>query len=249
VEEFSTQRIFLGFYHNSSGKVKNKILSCIFSEKIHFDENRDAAFIDLNSNFVIITIKKSIIFLIIKFILTEFIKPHMLETKKIMKKVLISLAFLFISLSTFAQEESNTYNNPAFLKSVQGTWIHDTPGDWWNKAVIKGDIITLYNAKPSKGRWNDRREGYNENVILKVTSSYKVVKKGRNNYNGKPYTKSYSILETTRIDYGNHKGPFFSMSNGMLEQWGLDSQDNTGANPESPSVIFRKVPSNYNPWQ
>jgi hypothetical protein len=33
----------LGFYHNSSGKVKNKILSCIFSEKIHFDENRDAA--------------------------------------------------------------------------------------------------------------------------------------------------------------------------------------------------------------
>jgi site-specific DNA recombinase len=33
----------LGFYQNSSGKVKNKILSCIFSEKIHFDENRVAA--------------------------------------------------------------------------------------------------------------------------------------------------------------------------------------------------------------
>ena len=33
----------LEFYQNSSGKVKNKILSCIFSEKIHFDENRDAA--------------------------------------------------------------------------------------------------------------------------------------------------------------------------------------------------------------
>ncbi len=33
----------LGFYQNSSGKVKNKILSCIFSEKIHFDENKVAA--------------------------------------------------------------------------------------------------------------------------------------------------------------------------------------------------------------
>ena len=33
----------LEFYQNSSGKVKNKILSCIFSEKIHFDENKVAA--------------------------------------------------------------------------------------------------------------------------------------------------------------------------------------------------------------
>jgi hypothetical protein len=33
----------LEFYQNSSGKVKKKILSCIFSEKIHFDENKVAA--------------------------------------------------------------------------------------------------------------------------------------------------------------------------------------------------------------
>ena len=33
----------LEFYQNCDGKTKNKILSCIFSEKIHFEENRDAA--------------------------------------------------------------------------------------------------------------------------------------------------------------------------------------------------------------
>ena len=33
----------LNFYRKSDGKIKKKILSCIFSEKIHFDENRDAA--------------------------------------------------------------------------------------------------------------------------------------------------------------------------------------------------------------
>jgi len=33
----------LYFYQNSDGKTKKKILSCIFSEKIHFDENKDAA--------------------------------------------------------------------------------------------------------------------------------------------------------------------------------------------------------------
>ncbi len=31
------------FYQNSDGKTKNKILSCIFSEKIYFDEKKDAA--------------------------------------------------------------------------------------------------------------------------------------------------------------------------------------------------------------
>jgi len=33
----------LEFYKNSDGKTKKKILSCIFSEKIHFDENKVAA--------------------------------------------------------------------------------------------------------------------------------------------------------------------------------------------------------------
>jgi hypothetical protein len=33
----------LDFYRSSDGKTKKRILSCIFSEKIHFDENRDAA--------------------------------------------------------------------------------------------------------------------------------------------------------------------------------------------------------------
>jgi len=33
----------LEFYQNSDGKTKKKILSCIFSEKIHFDENKVAA--------------------------------------------------------------------------------------------------------------------------------------------------------------------------------------------------------------
>lgn len=33
----------VGFYRNSDGKTKKKILSCIFSEKVHFDENKDAA--------------------------------------------------------------------------------------------------------------------------------------------------------------------------------------------------------------
>ena len=33
----------LEFYQNSNGKTKKKILSCIFSEKIHFDENKVAA--------------------------------------------------------------------------------------------------------------------------------------------------------------------------------------------------------------
>jgi len=33
----------LYFYQNSDGKTKKKILSCIFSEKIHFDENKVAA--------------------------------------------------------------------------------------------------------------------------------------------------------------------------------------------------------------
>ena len=31
------------FYQKSDGKTKNKILSCIFSEKIYFEENKDAA--------------------------------------------------------------------------------------------------------------------------------------------------------------------------------------------------------------
>ena len=38
-----TPRNLLEFYQNSDGKTKKRILSCIFSEKIHFDENRDAA--------------------------------------------------------------------------------------------------------------------------------------------------------------------------------------------------------------
>jgi len=33
----------LEFYQNGDGKTQKKILSCIFSEKIHFDENKDAA--------------------------------------------------------------------------------------------------------------------------------------------------------------------------------------------------------------
>jgi len=33
----------LEFYQNSDGKTKKKTLSCIFSEKIHFDENKVAA--------------------------------------------------------------------------------------------------------------------------------------------------------------------------------------------------------------
>jgi site-specific DNA recombinase len=33
----------LEFYQKSDGKSKKKILSCIFSEKIHFDENKVAA--------------------------------------------------------------------------------------------------------------------------------------------------------------------------------------------------------------
>jgi len=33
----------LEFYQHSDGKTKRKILSCIFSEKIHFDENKVAA--------------------------------------------------------------------------------------------------------------------------------------------------------------------------------------------------------------
>jgi len=31
------------FYQKCDGKTKNKILSCIFSEKIYFEENKDAA--------------------------------------------------------------------------------------------------------------------------------------------------------------------------------------------------------------
>jgi hypothetical protein len=33
----------LEYYQKSDGKTKNKILSCILSEKISFDENKDAA--------------------------------------------------------------------------------------------------------------------------------------------------------------------------------------------------------------
>lgn len=165
-------------------------------------------------------------------------------------KISISVVFIFIFFNSYSQEQVETFDNPAFLASVQGTWIYDSPGDWWHKAVIKGNYISLYNAKPSKGRWNDSREGNNENVVLEVTSSYKVVKKGRSNYDGKPYTITYSILTTRRIDNGNnHKGPFFSMSEGKLTQWGLDSQDNSNANPQKPTVVFRRVPNNYNPWQ
>ena len=87
----------------------------------------------------------------------------------------------------------------------------------------------------------DRIEGVNLTVICK---------KGRNNYDGKPYTSSYSILETIRIDNDrNHMGPYFTIKNGKLEQWGPDNLDNSTANPQEPTVIFRKVPSNYNPWQ
>jgi hypothetical protein len=168
-----------------------------------------------------------------------------------MKKIITIFSFFLVSFFSQAQEETNVYENPAFLKSVQGTWIFfDKPGNRWKKVVIKNNIISLFNATPSRGRWNDRREGNNENVVLKVVSSFKVVKKGRSDYDGKPYTTSYSILETIRIDGGNnHKGPFFSISNGKLEQWGLDSQDNSGANPTSPTEIFRRVPNNYNPWK
>jgi len=42
---FDSRQIFsiLPCYQKSEGKTKKKILSCIFSEKIHFDENKVAA--------------------------------------------------------------------------------------------------------------------------------------------------------------------------------------------------------------
>lgn len=165
-----------------------------------------------------------------------------------MRKLFSVLLLLIFYFSVSAQETTKTYDNPAFLKLVQGTWIFDQPGEWWHKAVINNNSITLYNASPKKGRWNDEREGNNEIIRLKIIACYKVVKSGRSDYDGRPYTKSYSIIETTRIDRDNHVGPYFSMSNGKLEQWGLGSQDNKNNNFTNPYVTYRKSISTYNPW-
>jgi hypothetical protein len=162
---------------------------------------------------------------------------------------IIIWVILIFSESVFSQDVKTT-NDPLFLKKVQGTWIYNKPGDrWWYKVVISGNNITTYNAKPNKGRWNDEREGRNEIIHLEITRCYKVTKQGWSDYDGKPYTKSYSIIETSRIDRDNHIGPYFSMSNGSLERYGDTSQELSKNAYEYDPVIYRKVPANFNPWQ
>ena len=165
-----------------------------------------------------------------------------------MKNFILSSGLVFISIVAFAQDITTT-NDPGFLKKIQGVWVSTPSGSYWHKVVINGNSITTYEASPSLGRWEDQREGNNSVIHLEVTGSYKNRKSGRSEYDGKAYSTSYSIVETIRSDRNNHVGPFFSLSStGKLEQYGNASQSHNNGHPNNPYVVYRRVQSNYNPW-
>ena len=166
-----------------------------------------------------------------------------------MKNFILCVFFILSSIHLNAQDET-TENDPMFLKKMQGTWISTPNGGPWNKIVINGNDMTTYEAKPSTGRWNDERESTNEIIHLAVTSSYKVKRNSRSDYDGKRTSTSYSIVTTLRTDRNNHTGPYFSLSNdGKLQQYGLSSINyNKGFMGSGPSIVYRRVQSNFNPW-
>jgi hypothetical protein len=170
-----------------------------------------------------------------------------------MKNIFPFIVFLLFAITIKAQD-SKVLPDPLFLKKVQGTWMNTRPGTYWNKVVISGNNITTYAASPGKGRWNDEREGRNEIIHFDIVDSYKVVKKGYSDYDGKAYTSVYSIIRTRssgNYNVNGNTGPFFSMSqSGKLEQYGISNGDyDRNKHPDEPTIIYQKVLSNYNPWK
>lgn len=55
-EDVSTLELFVEFYKKGSGVMKRRILSCIFSEKIYFNEEKDETIIYTNPIEVILEI-------------------------------------------------------------------------------------------------------------------------------------------------------------------------------------------------
>lgn len=184
-----------------------------------------------------------------------------------MKKIKLSILILFLfgnleaqprfinlNYKSKADTPLSTIDDPALLKQAQGTWVFDEEfRNPWYKVVINGNYITTYYGYPEKGRWNDESDGRNEIGHLKIINCYKITTNGRYSWDGKPYSLSFSVIET---DYDNNKiGPSFRIKEGKLLQYGRTEfwgsgiiSSNNGKIITDPNITLRKVPSNYSPW-
>ncbi len=185
-----------------------------------------------------------------------------------MKKIVLSILILFLignleaqprfinlNYKSVAETPSSTIDDPALLKQAQGTWVYDEVGSYrWYKVVVNGNNITTYYGHPERGRWNDEHESLNEIGHLRIINCYKITTNGRYSWDGKPYTLSFSVIET---DYDNNEmGPCFRISQGKLLQYGKAEMrgsgiisSNNGKIITTPDITLRKVASNYSPWE
>jgi len=145
-----------------------------------------------------------------------------------MKKLLILAILCYAFAGSLKSQENTVKDDPAVLKSIQGTYAITEEGKQWNKILIKGDTLKLYEAWPAWGKFN-------------LVGSFKIIKSGTVSYrdpnNGKLIVEQFIEMEKNNYFMWNRVFPKTDQAGKkyiILER--------------NPNTRFLKVASTFNPW-